>query len=63
MQEPGRVFSRTELCERVWQRDHGYDTRTVEIFITRLRKKVDSGFAPPLIHTQRSMGYSVSAPV
>jgi DNA-binding response OmpR family regulator len=45
MQEPGRVFSRTELCERVWQRDHEYDTRTVEIFITRLRKKVDSGFA------------------
>ena len=44
---PGRVFSRTELCERVWQRDHEYDTRTVEIFITRLRKKVDSGFANP----------------
>ncbi|MES2695828.1 MAG: response regulator transcription factor, partial [Verrucomicrobiota bacterium] len=35
MQEPGRPFSRTELCERVWQRDHEYDTRTVEIFITR----------------------------
>ena len=41
MQEPGRAFSRTELCERVWQRDHEYDTRTVEIFITRLRKKVE----------------------
>jgi DNA-binding response OmpR family regulator len=62
MQEPGRVFSRTELCERVWQRDHEYDTRTVEIFITRLRKKVDSGFAVPLIHTLRSVGYSVRAP-
>ncbi len=59
MQEPGRVFSRTELCERVWQRDHEYDTRTVEIFITRLRKKVDSGFAEPLIHTLRSVGYTV----
>ncbi len=59
MQEPGRVFSRTELCERVWQRDHEYDTRTVEIFITRLRKKVDSGFPLPLIHTIRSVGYTV----
>jgi DNA-binding response OmpR family regulator len=59
MQEPGRVFSRTELCERVWQRDHEYDTRTVEIFITRLRKKVDSGFAVPLIHTVRSIGYTI----
>jgi len=63
MQEPGRVFSRTELCERVWQRDHEYDTRTVEIFITRLRKKVDSGFAVPLIHTLRSVGYTIRTPV
>jgi DNA-binding response OmpR family regulator len=59
MQEPGRVFSRTELCERVWQRDHEYDTRTVEIFITRLRKKVDFGFPEPLIHTIRAVGYTV----
>jgi DNA-binding response OmpR family regulator len=62
MQEPGRVFSRTELCERVWQRNHQYDTRTVEIFITRLRKKVDSGFATPLIHTLRTVGYTIRAP-
>lgn len=59
MQEPDRVFSRTELCERVWQRDHEYDTRTVEIFITRLRKKVDTGFAGPLIQTIRSVGYTI----
>jgi DNA-binding response OmpR family regulator len=62
MQEPGRVFSRTELCERVWQRDHEYDTRTVEIFITRLRKKLDSGFDPPLIHTLRAVGYTIRPP-
>jgi DNA-binding response OmpR family regulator len=59
MQEPGRPFSRTELCERVWQRDHEYDTRTVEIFITRLRKKIDSAFAAPLIHTLRGVGYAI----
>lgn len=62
MQEPGRVFSRTELCERIWQRNHEYDTRTVEIFITRLRKKVDAGFSVPLIHTHRLVGYSLYAP-
>ena len=61
MQEPGRVFSRTELCERVWHRDHEYDTRTVEIFIARLRKKVDSGWSIPVIHTLRSFGYTVRA--
>jgi len=62
MQEPGRVFSRTELCERIWQRDHEYETRTVEIFVTRLRKKVDAGFGVPLIHTMRTVGYTVRPP-
>jgi DNA-binding response OmpR family regulator len=62
MQEPGRIFSRTELCERIWHRDHEYDTRTVEIFITRLRKKVDAGVATPLIHTLRFAGYTIRAP-
>jgi DNA-binding response OmpR family regulator len=62
MQEPGRFFSRTELCERIWQREHEYDTRTVEIFIARLRKKVDYGFDPPLIHTLRYVGYTIRPP-
>ena len=61
MQEPGRVFSRTELCERIWHRDHEYDTRTVEIFITRLRKKIDAGPVTPLIQTLRFAGYTIRA--
>jgi len=62
MQEPGRFFSRTELCELIWRRDHLYGTRTVEIFVTRLRKKVDSGFAVPLIQTLRTVGYTIRPP-
>jgi DNA-binding response OmpR family regulator len=62
MQEPGRVFSRTELCERIWQREHEYDTRTVEIFIARLRKKIDAGSNVPLIHTLRYVGYTIRPP-
>ena len=46
-------------CERVWQRDHEYDTRTVEIFITRIRKKIDAPTAHPLIHTLRGIGYTI----
>ena len=61
MQEPGRIFSRTELCELVWQREHAYDMRTVDIVIGRLRKKVDAGFAEPLIQTSRTVGYMVRA--
>lgn len=59
MQEPQRIFSRTELCELVWQREHEYDMRTVDIVIGRLRKKVDTGYAEPLIHTIRAVGYTV----
>ena len=56
MREPGRVFSRTELCERVWEREHEYDTKLVECFISRLRRKIDS---PSLIHTVRHVGYMI----
>jgi DNA-binding response OmpR family regulator len=37
-------------------------SRTVEIFITRLRKKVDSGFPTPLIQTLRAVGYTIRPP-
>ena len=56
MREPGRVFTRTELCERVWQHSHEYDTKLVEVFIGRLRKKIGD---PPLIHTVRHVGYTI----
>ena len=56
MREPGRVFTRTELCERVWEHEHEYDTKLVEVFIGRLRKKIGD---PPLIHTIRYVGYTV----
>ncbi len=56
MREPGRVFTRTELCERVWEREHEYDMKLVEVFISRLRRKIDS---PPLIHTVRHLGYTI----
>jgi len=59
MREPGRIFSRTELCERVWEREHEYDMKLVECFISRLRKKIDS---PPLIHTVRHLGYMIREP-
>jgi len=56
MREPGRVFTRTELCERVWEHAHEYDTKLVEVFIGRLRKKLGE---PPLIHTIRHVGYTI----
>ena len=57
MREPGRVFTRTELCERVWERQHDYDMKLVEVFVGRLRKKIGD---PPLIHTVRHVGYTIN---
>lgn len=56
MREPGRVFTRTELCERVWEHAHEYDTKLVEVFIGRLRRKMGD---PPLIQTVRHVGYTI----
>ncbi len=56
MREPGRVFTRIELCERVWEREHEYDTKLVEVFIGRLRKKIG---VPALVHTVRHTGYMI----
>jgi DNA-binding response OmpR family regulator len=58
MREPGRVFTRTELCERVWEHAHEYDTKLVEVFVGRLRKKIGD---PPLIHTVRHVGYTIDS--
>jgi DNA-binding response OmpR family regulator len=59
MREPGRVFTRTELCERVWEHEHEYDTKLVEVFIGRLRRKLGE---PQLIHTVRHVGYTIQGP-
>lgn len=63
MQEPGRTFSREEICERIWEREHEYDTRTVEIFVMRLRKKLENGSGDKhLIETVRGVGYTLKVP-
>ncbi len=59
MREPGRTFTRTELCERVWEHEHEYDTKLVEVFVGRLRRKIGD---PPLIHTVRYVGYTIHEP-
>ncbi len=57
MRSPGRVLSRTQLIENVWQWHFDTGTNVVEVYIQRLRKKVDEGRPVKLIHTVRSVGY------
>jgi two-component system, OmpR family, copper resistance phosphate regulon response regulator CusR len=55
--ESGKVLGREEISERVW--DEGYDpfSNLIEVYIQRLRRKVDTGNERPLIHTRRGEGY------
>ena len=61
MRSPGRVLTRVEICERVWDYNFDPGTNLVEVYIQRVRKKVDEGFANKLIETIRGVGYRIKA--
>ncbi len=53
----GQILSRTMILEHVWDMQQDPLTNVVDVHITRLRRKIDQGFAQPLIHTIRGVGY------
>ncbi len=61
MRHQGRVMSRTLITEYAWDYHFDPGTNIVDVVITRLRKKIDSGREPKLIHTVRGVGYVVKA--
>jgi DNA-binding response OmpR family regulator len=61
MRHGGRVVTRTELGEHVWQEEHDTLTNLVDVHVSHLRRKVDGGAATPLIHTVRGRGYRLAA--
>jgi len=54
---PGRVLSRAQICERVWDYDFDPGTNLVDVYIQRLRRKIDAPGTTPLIETIRGVGY------
>ncbi len=62
LENPGRVFSRERLLDRVWGTDVYVEPRTVDVHIRRLRKALNAGGEPDLIRTVRSAGYALDAP-
>jgi two-component system phosphate regulon response regulator PhoB len=59
MQNPGRVFSREQLLDRVWGITADLETRTVDVHIGRLRRALEAAGGPDLIRTVRGFGYSM----
>ena len=59
MSRPGVVFSREQLLNAVWGQDRAITDRTVDVYILRLRQKIEKDAAAPrLIHSVRGFGYS-----
>jgi len=56
MRNPRRVLSKAQILDRVWQYDFGGQANIVELYVSYLRRKIDTGRAP-MIHTLRGAGY------
>jgi two-component system OmpR family response regulator len=61
MRHQGRVLTRAQLLENVWGWDYAGQSQIVETYVSYLRHKLDP-LGPPLIHTQRGVGYSLRVP-
>jgi two-component system OmpR family response regulator len=59
MKHAGQVVTRTMLLEHVWDYHFDPQTNVIDVHISRLRSKIDKGFARPLLHTVRGAGYMI----
>jgi two-component system, OmpR family, response regulator len=57
----GRVLSRAQILDHVWDYDFGGDASVLETYISYLRRKIDWA-DPPLVHTVRGVGYVLRVP-
>jgi heavy metal response regulator len=59
MRSAGRLCGRMMILEKVWDYDFDPGTNLVDVYIKRLREKIDAEFEPKLLHTVRGMGYTM----
>jgi len=57
MMNPNRVLSKAQILDHVWEYDFNGDASIVESYISYLRRKIDIGDRPKMIHTKRGVGY------
>jgi DNA-binding response OmpR family regulator len=60
LQNPGRLLTRTHISERVWEASYDLETNLVDVYIRRLRKKLETSADRPLIKTVRGSGYQLA---
>jgi len=57
LRNKGRVLSRIDIAEKIWDITFDTGTNVIDVYINFLRKKIDKDFSPKLIHTQTGIGY------
>src|SRR5450432_1806026 len=57
MRSAGRICGRMSIIEKVWDYDFDPGTNLVDVYVKRVREKIDDGFEPKLLHTVRGIGY------
>jgi two-component system OmpR family response regulator len=62
LRNAGRVISRAMLLQHVWDLHFDPMTNVIDVYVGRLRRKIDTGHAYPLIHTVRNVGFCLRAP-
>lgn len=61
LQNKGRVVSRIDIAEKVWDINFDTGTNIIDVYVNFLRKKIDKDFSQKLIHTQTGIGYILKA--
>jgi DNA-binding response OmpR family regulator len=61
MRSAGRICGRMSIIEKVWDYDFDPGTNLVDVYVKRLREKIDDGFEPKLLQTVRGVGYVLKA--
>lgn len=62
MRSAGRICGRMAIVEKVWDYDFDPGSNLVDVYIMRLREKIDADFEPKLLQTVRGVGYTLKAP-
>jgi DNA-binding response OmpR family regulator len=62
LRHAGIVLSRQAIFEQVWGYEHLGDSNLIDVYIGRLRRKIDNGFDTKLVHTIRGVGYALRSP-
>lgn len=60
LRNAGQTLTRTQIGERIWGLDYTHDSKVIDVYIGYLRRKLDVGDGPSLIHTVRGVGFRLS---